>query len=539
MVRFRNLISIALLLSAAACDSAPDDQSQNADFPALSADTFVIVSGSENRALEPILSEFGQDKGRNIKVEYQGSVDIKLALQQGAGFKANAVWPANSLWISLGDSQRVVKHAKSIFWSPLVLGTTAAGELGWTGGTAVTMDDVRTASEKGLLRFLMTNATQSNSGAMTYLAALSACAGSPEVLMDEHLSNPQAGKCIKAWLNEVDRSSGSSGWAMDLYIQYPYLFNGMFNYETLLIEANQKLVAENRDPLVAIYPVDGTAIADSPLGYVDHGDAADEAFFLALQEYLLSERVQQQILSTGRRIGSPGTAMTGADTSTVFQPDWGIDLAQTIVPIRYPAREVIETALRLYQTTFRRPSLTVFCLDYSGSMSGDPERALKSAMALLLDQGEATRYMLEAASRDITAIVLFNEDIITEVRVEGNDPIKLAEALNVVRTTNADGGTDIYKPVMRALDIMKELPYENFSSAVILMSDGRNDSPTTLDVVRQHLAALGNPAIPVHTIAFGEASEEELAAISQLTAGRPFGKTDDLVTAFRNAKGYN
>ncbi|MBK7781331.1 MAG: VWA domain-containing protein [Ardenticatenia bacterium] len=539
MIPLRKLLSIVLLIAVSACRSAPLDKASSPDPSTASAGDFVIVAGSENRALEPILTAYGKDQGRNIKVEYQGSVDIKLALQQGPGFKANAVWPANSLWISLGDVQRVVKHAQPVFWSPLVLGTTVADDLAWTGGRAVSMEDVRQASAAGKLRFLMTNATQSNSGAMTYLAALSACAGSPEILLEAQLRDPAISSCIKAWLSEVDRSSGSSGWAMDLYVEHPYLFNGMFNYESLVIEANQKLVAEGREPLVAVYPEDGTAIADSPLGYVDHGNAADEAFFLKLQEHLLSDSIQRQIQSTGRRIGSPSQAMSGADTVTVFRSDWGIDLTRTIVPIRYPARDVIEEALHLYQTTFRRPSLTVFCLDYSGSMSGDPERELKSAMALLLDQGEAARYMLETAPNDITAIVLFNEGIVAEVRVEGNDPGGLTDALNLVRDTQAGGGTDIYRPVMRAIDILKALPYENYSAAVILMSDGKNESATSLDDVKRHLTAAGNPGIPVHSIAFGAASEAELAAISQLTAGRAFGKTDDLVTAFRNAKGYN
>lgn len=38
----------------------------------------------------------------------------------------------------------------------------------------------------------------------------------------------------------------------------------MINYEALIIQANQKLVAQGREPLYCVYPVDGLAIADSP-----------------------------------------------------------------------------------------------------------------------------------------------------------------------------------------------------------------------------------------------------------------------------------
>lgn len=65
---------------------------------------------------------------------------------------------------------------------------------------------------------------------------------------------------------------------------------------------------EGKEPLQIIYPYDGLSIADSPLGYVDHGDAQKEEAFLRFQETLLSDEIQSQIESTGRRIRADGVS---------------------------------------------------------------------------------------------------------------------------------------------------------------------------------------------------------------------------------------
>ena len=50
-------------------------------------------------------------------------------------------------------------------------------------------------------------------------------------------------------------------------------------------------------------------------------------------------------------------------------------------PITMPAADVLMNALNLWQSSFRKPSLTVYCLDYSGSMSGEGNAQLVNAMS--------------------------------------------------------------------------------------------------------------------------------------------------------------
>ena len=65
-------------------------------------------------------------------------------------------------------------------------------------------------------------------------------------------------------------------------------YDAMVNYEAVIIETDQQLVSQGKEPLYVVYPEDGLALADSPLGYVDKGDAAKEKLFTDLQQYLLS-----------------------------------------------------------------------------------------------------------------------------------------------------------------------------------------------------------------------------------------------------------
>ena len=51
--------------------------------------------------------------------------------------------------------------------------------------------------------------------------------------------------------------------------------------------------------------------------------------------------------------------------------------------------EVIKLALNLYQTEFRKPIRVAFCLDYSGSMTGQGYTELVNAMNYILSEESA------------------------------------------------------------------------------------------------------------------------------------------------------
>jgi len=508
--------------------------------PAAPNGQLKILSGSENEALRPILDRFGRENGVDVQVDYRGSIDIMLALEDdSAGF--DAVWPASSIWIDMGDSRKRVRHAESIMRSPVVfaLKRGVAQRLGWMG-REVTVADILAAAGSGKIRYMMTSATQSNSGASAYLGYLASFAGSGEVLTSAQLHDPAIGEKARRLLGSVNRSAGSSGWLKDLFLAKYDQYDGMVNYESLVIEANRALVKQGREPLYAIYPVDGLTIADHPLAFVDRGNKAKEALFQKLQGYLLSPAVQREILASGRRVGQAGVEAGAVDANT-FNPDWGIDPKRILSPIRYPTPEVIREALTLYQTTFRKPSITVYCLDYSGSMRDSGEDDLKGAMRILLDQATASRFLLQTSSRDVNVVIPFSSRPIDQWTVKGNGAQELAQLLGKITALQAEGGTDIFTPALRARNVIRsQQDLEGYSPAIILMTDGKSENGMSVDDFRNQWQADRRGAdIPIYSITFGQAQETQLKELAALSSGRVFDGRSDLVRAFRQARGYN
>lgn len=495
---------------------------------------FTIISGSENKTLEPIIERFEKKYGVDIEMHYKGSVDIMLELEKD-NIEYDAVWPANSLWIAVGDNKHIVKHQKSIMTTPVVFGVkmSLAKNLGFFGRD-VSVNDILSSIKQDKLSFMMTSATQSNSGASAYMGFLYALLGNPEVIKSEDLHNPELRVSIRELLSGINRSSGSSEWLKELFLKGDY--DAMVNYEAMMIEANQELERGGREPLYVIYPYDGLALADSPLGYVNKGDSKKEELFLKFQEYLLSEDIQNEMLKLGRRTGI-GSIANRADEK-VFRSDWGIDVNKVLSPIRMPAANVIKEALNMYQTEFRKPSYTIFCLDYSGSMGKNGEEELKEAMTTLLDEEKSKTYLLQPASEDKIIVIPFSDHVLDIWEAKGTDPQSLSELSKKIVEFEPGGGTDIYSPVIKGFEIMKSEDLSGYIPAVILMTDGLSNTGANQDDLEKGFKAL-NKDIPVFSIMFGQASEDQLNDISELTRSRVFDGKSDLIDAFKKARGYN
>jgi Ca-activated chloride channel family protein len=520
--------AVALAALAAGCDGPPGPER-----------TLSIVSGSENRSLEPIVREFCEDRGWACPMTYMGSVDIRLALEDGDPGH-DAVWPAHSRWVEMGDRERRVKHLDSIMQTPVVFAVTREeGErLGLIGGEVATADLVELVAA-GELEFIMTSATQSNSGFSAYIAMLTALAGEGDVLTAEMLEDEGLREQVRTLLSGVERTSGSSGWLADLYLQGAASgdYYAMFNYEALIIETNRELEARGLPPLYAIYPTDGVAVADSPLGFVaregDPHAEAKEAFFLELQGHLLSQDIQRRLLDEGRRTGFGGV-VEGADPD-VFREDWGLDVDSVLPAIRFPAPPVIEEALALYQEVLRRPSLLALCLDFSGSMEGPGEAQLKEAVERLFDPVTSRRYMLQAGANDVFVVIPFSH--VTSDARAAQGPEAATDLAKYVSGLSARGGTDMYACARRAIDELRDHPaFADHTAGVILMTDGRSDGDP--EAFARHYRELGLD-IPIFAITFGNADPSQLEEVAALTRARVFDGREDLAAAFRHARGYN
>ena len=195
-----------------------------------------------------------------------------------------------------------------------------------------------------------------------------------------------------------------------------------------------------------------------------------------------------------------------------------------------PAANVILEALNLYQSTFRKPSLIVFCLDYSGSMEGGGEQQLEEAMATLLDPAQASKYFLQRTGSDTTIVLPFSDGLKGTMKVEGNSSSSLLDMLENVQQTDASGGTNIYGCLQDAQAYFTG-PLEDYAPAIILMTDGRSNKGS-FDAFK---SSLPHDPVPVYSVLFGDASRDQLEQISNLTGGDIYDGTDELITAMRDA----
>lgn len=490
-----------------------------------------ILSGSENKELEPILENFAKKNKIKIEMTYQGSLDIMRSLENKE-FHYDAVWPASSIWLNAGDEQlHRVKHAESISINPVVFGIrkSLAEELGFVG-QETSVSQILDAITSGKLKFCMTSATQSNSGASAYIGFIHALLGDPDVITKEDLQKTELKSELTELLSGVDRSSGSSEWLKDMFVKGDY--DAMVNYECLMISANKELEEAGKETLYVIYPYDGLSIADSPLAYVDQGDKDKEKLFLDLESYFMESDIQSEIQKTGRR-----TAYTGIneENKSVFNTDWGFQPDRVLSPFKMPDSEVLEECLDMYQSELRKPSLTVYCLDFSGSMSGEGNEQLVAAMEQLLIQENAKKNYLQASENDVTILIPFNHEIMGTYSAEGNGQ-DLEALFQTIKSQEPDGGTDMYAAVDMGLDLLKTYDLTRYTPAVIVMTDGM--SMDGYSEFEKTYASEGND-IPVFSIMYGDADSSQLDELAKLTNARVFDGREDLTDAFRKVRGYN
>lgn len=505
--------------------------------------TLKVASGSENKEAAEAIQHAVDASGVAVELHYMGSLDIMELLEDG-GEDYDVVWPASSIWVSMGDTGHLVKNAQSTSTTPVVLGVakSKAIELGWadeSGATkAVSTSQVIDAVSAGTLSFAMTSATQSNSGASAYLAFLTALSGKDTPLTADDLADTTLQERMTALLLGVDRSSGSSDWLKDMVVRDPDAHPAMVNYESLVAQADKELEQQGHEPLLAVYPSDGIAISDSPLGYVDRGQGKDAAFS-SFQEALSSDDAKLLLERVGRRTGLGGRLSFPDDDGVkqAFRADWGLSSDSSVLKaIPLPSADVTMDALELYQSKLRKPSLTIWVVDYSGSMNGEGKRGVVDGLTQALDSDQAAQSMVQPTSDDVNVFIPFSSRVEGDITAVGSDT---QELLDYASELNANGGTNIYAGLEAALSIARSSDVAaGRTVAIVLMTDGQSSTMDRDKFVKDYEAS--GLSVPVFSIMFGDAAPSQLDELSELTNGKTFdGRTGDLASVFRTVKGYN
>jgi Ca-activated chloride channel homolog len=513
------------LLLVACGREAPTQSGQ----PAGSSNTLSILAGSEMKDLEPLKARMQKAAGTGIEFTYVGSLDAVERLE--AGEKYDAVWVSHGKYLQQTPGIKAsIRASERIMTSPVILGVkvSKAAELGWDK-VDPTWVEIARAAASGKLSFGMTNPASSNTGFTALVGVAAALADKQDGLTIPDIKTKE----LRQLFVGQKFTAGSSGWLAEAYVREQARFDGLINYESVILQLNAE--GKLSEKLAPVYPKEGIVTADYPLMLLNEGKRKP---YDDLVRFLRSAETQRDITQrTLRRPISPDVEAAAAIPK------------KTLAELPFPAsREVLDALIDAYQGQLRRPASTYFVIDTSGSMQGEGIDQLRNSLAALAgaDLTQSGRFA-RFQTREQIYLLPFSGRPGTPVRFEMPDEAgKVETVLSRVRDFSAqlraDGGTAIFSSVKMALEAAQadraRAPDRQYS--VVVMTDGKNENGIseqefTTWYEGQSEARRG---IPVFGLLFGKAEKAQLEHIAQLTGGRVFDARNALKAAFKEIRGY-
>lgn len=232
----------------------------------------------------------------------------------------------------------------------------------------------------------------------------------------------------------------------------------------------------------------------------------------------------------------------------------GVELDERIpdsmlVELPFPrSQAVVDAVLFAYLDEIRAPSTTIYVLDVSGSMGGQPLDDLKRALLNLtgIDDSLTGRFA-RFRSRERVVLIPFESRVVDVAEfqlpdADVSDSPEVEELRQYVEDLKALGGTAIYDALTEAYQLAEQLRSEDpdrFYSVVLLtdgtVTDGRDlgDFEADLDG-----GAFAGSEIRTFPVLFGDAEEDEMSQVAEITGGRVFDSGDGLDQAFKTIRGY-
>ena len=492
--------------------------------------TLTILSSYENALVEDDVKKYAKSIDKDVNFVYKGDLDIVEELNKNSS-NYDAIWISNSMWLYLLDNPYLASDSKSMSISPVVFGIkkSKAKELGLMDKDVTNTMILNLIKEKKI-KYVMSSVTQTNTGATAYLGFLSSLAGNPEVLTEEMLNNEELENNLISLFSGVERVSGEEDYLKEMFLNSDD-YEAVIAAESSLIDINEQLIAKKKEPLYFIYPSDGVSINDSTFGFIKNNPDKEE-LFLDIQNYLLSDKGKKLLTDNGYRTWYGG--INDKSDKKIFQKDWGIDTTKYLNVTKFPSKKVITFALNMYIEKLRKPTHVVFCLDFSGSMSGDGVRELDDAMEYILDYDRASKDKLQFSTKDKVTVITFGSSV-HDVWSTSNGK-DTEELRHRIKSAEPGGTTALYHAVIRGLDILDK-ESDDYTKTVIAMTDGNINVGTFNDLKRRYDKSESN--IPIYSITFGSAEERQLEEIADLSNARVFDGKTDLLNAFKKVRGYN
>ena len=504
----------------------------------------------------------------NVVVVKKASGEAEDELTRAAatgGVGLPDVWsPAAGTWIALLERERALLNATpivagappSILRSPLVIAmpepmATALGwpraDISWRDIFTLAQDpqgwSTRAHGDWGRFKLAKTNPLISTSGLHALVATYQMAGGST-------IDDPR----VVAFMRGIEAavvhySSTVSGFLLNL-AEADDRDEALTYVSAIAMEEKQVWDYNRGNPeskpqptrlppkikLVAIYPSEGTLVADHPyvvLPWVDEQKGRAAARFL---DHLRSDAVQREFLNNAFR-GARGETGEPIDTSPELNPSKPSVL---FAPLDPRSLEQVQSSW----ITYRKRARVLLIMDVEASMSERVPSASKTKLDLAKEawvaaldsfatEDEVGLWALEgAAPREIVGLGPFRDQR-GQLRAE------------LDRLVSKGRGSGLYAGVTQAVAAVRQRFARDRINAVVLLTDGRNNDPSNNDLnglLRNLRAQPEDERVRVFTIAYGSAADAEaLGKIALASRGVFYPASDprvinrvllDLVSSF-------
>lgn len=411
-----------------------------------------------------------------------------------------ALWlPEEAVWTDVlaedGDNS-FQNDCVSVAQSPLVIGMwrEVAEALGWPGLPLGWLDIGSLAADPAAWDYYSggtlgdsfklghTHPGLSGSGASTLLAVVQAAESKTQAVSVGDIGQPIVQASVGAFEGGVTWFSSSTQSLATTMAErgVDYLTAG------IMYEAN---VAQlGRSDIVAIYPLEGTFVADFPACVRDSATTAEKEAAVLFRDFLLNDEGQQLAADNGLRPVNAAITLAATDA---------IDPSQPTLIFESPSTASIFAVQELWQEARKDVNL-VMLLDTSGSMRGSKISNMQAA---------AIQFVSQMGDDDYISVIAFSTEpelIVRHVLLgENRDKV-----MNAINDLSAVGDTTLFDAIGDGAALLTETTLPSTANAMVVLTDGQDTRSYRFNSATAMQEASANNAT-VFTIAYGGDADEQ------------------------------